>query len=73
MFDDLFAAAGGQAGPVARLAAGLPRGDLATRAVLMARAAGVPGLEPLAAEVETLVNLLSGRPQLLLPVRIRIR
>ena len=73
LFDDLFAAAGGQAGPVARLAAGLPRGDLATRAVLMARAAGVPGLEPLAAEGETLVNLLSGRPQLLLPVRIRIR
>ncbi len=73
LFDDLFAAAGGEAGPVARLAAALPRGDLATRAMLMARVAGVPGLEPLAAEVDTLANLLSGRPQLLLPVRIRIR
>jgi len=72
LFDDLFAAAGGPSAPVAGLA-GLPAGDLAARAVLLAKVAGLPGLEPLAAEVDTLVNLLSGRPQLLLPVRIRIR
>jgi len=72
LFDDLFAAAGGDLAPVARRA-GLPTGDAAVRALLMARIAGVPGLEPLAAEADTLVQLLSGRPQLLLPVRIRVR
>jgi len=72
LFDDLFAAAGGDLAPVARRA-GLPTGDAAVRALLMARFAGVPGLEPLAAEADTLVQLLSGRPQLLLPVRIRVR
>jgi protease IV len=72
LFDDLFAAAGGDLAPVARRA-GLPTGDAATRAVLMARIAGLPGLEPLAAEADTLVQLLSGRPQLLMPLRIRLR
>jgi hypothetical protein len=33
----------------------------------------VPGLEPLAAEADTLVQLLSGRPQMLMPARIRLR
>ena len=33
----------------------------------------LPGLEPLAAEADTLVQLLSGRPQLLMPLRIRVR
>jgi protease IV len=72
LFDDLFAAAGGDLAPVARRA-GLPAGDAATRAVIMARIAGLPGLEPLAAEADTLVQLLSGRPQLLLPLRVRVR
>lgn len=72
LFDDLFAAAGGDLTPVARRA-GLPTGDAAVRGLLMARIAGVPGLEPLAAEADTLVQLLSGRPQLLLPLRVRVR
>jgi hypothetical protein len=41
--------------------------------MIMARIAGLPGLEPLAAETDTLVQLLSGRPQLLLPLRVRVR
>jgi protease-4 len=72
LFDDLFAAAGGDLAPVARRA-GLPTGDAATRAAIMARIAGLPGLEPLAVEADTLVQLLSGRPQLLLPLRVRVR
>ena len=72
LFDDLFAAAGGDVAPVARRA-GLPAGDAAVRAMIMARIAGLPGLEPLAAEADTLVQLLSGQPQLLLPLRIRVR
>jgi protease-4 len=72
LFDDLFAVAGGDATPVARLA-GLPTGDAAIRAMIMARIAGLPGLEPLAAEADTLVELLSGRPQLLMPLRVRVR
>lgn len=71
LFDDLFTAAGGETAPVARLA-GLP-GDAAIRAVLLARIAGLPGFEPLAAEADTLVQLLSGRPQLLMPLRVRVR
>jgi protease-4 len=72
LFDDLFAAAGGEMAPVARLA-GLPAGDAAVRALIMARIAGLPELEPLAAEADTLVQLLSGRPQLLMPLRVRVR
>jgi protease IV len=72
LFDDLFAATGGDLAPVARRA-GLPTGDAATRALLVARIAGLPGLEPLAAEADTLVQLFSGRPQLLMPLRIRLR
>jgi protease-4 len=72
LFDDLFAAAGGDVAPMARRA-GLPAGDAAVRAMIMARIAGLPGLEPLAAETDTLVQLLSGRPQLLLPLRVRVR
>jgi protease-4 len=72
LFDDLFAAAGGDLAPMAKRA-GLPTGDAAIREVIMARIAGLPGLEPLAAEADTLVQLLSGRPQLLLPLRVRVR
>jgi hypothetical protein len=39
----------------------------------MARFAGLPALQPLAAEADTLVEVLSGRPQLLMPVRVRVR
>jgi protease IV len=72
LFDDLFAASGGDLAPVARLA-GLPTGDAAVRAMLMARLAGLPGLTALATETETLVQLLSGRPQMLMPLRVRVR
>jgi protease-4 len=72
LFDDLFGAAGGGSSPVARLA-GLPAGEAAVRALIMARFVGLPGLEPLAAETDTLVQMLSGRPQLLMPVRVRVR
>ncbi len=72
LFDDLFAAAGGDLAPVAKRA-GLPAGDAAARAAILARIAGLPGLEPLAAEADTLVELLSGRPQLLMPLRVRVR
>jgi protease-4 len=72
LFDDLFAAAGGDIAPVARRA-GLPAGDAAIRALIMARIAGLPGLDPLAAEADTLVQLLSGRPQFLMPLRVRVR
>jgi protease-4 len=72
LFEDLFAAVGGDAAPVARRA-GLPAGDLAARALIMARIAGSPGLETLAAEADTLVQLLSGEPQFLLPLRVRVR
>jgi hypothetical protein len=60
-------------GPVAARLVGLPAGEAAVRALILARFAGLPGLEPLAAEADTLVQLLSGRPQLLMPVRIRLR
>jgi hypothetical protein len=39
----------------------------------LARIAAIPGLEPLAREADTLVQLLSGRPQFLMPVRLNIR
>jgi len=72
LFDDLFAAAGGETAPVARLA-GLPAGEAAIRALIVARIAGLPSLEAVAAEADTLVQLLSGRPQLLMPLRISVR
>ena len=72
LFDDLFAAAGGDLTPVARRA-GLPTSDQAVRVMIKARIAGLPGLEPVAAEADTLVQLLSGRPQLLMPLRVRVR
>jgi len=72
LFDDLFAAVGGDAAPMARRS-GLPVGDAAIRAAIRGRLAGLPGLEPLAAEAETLVQLLSGQPQLLMPLRIELR
>jgi len=71
LFDDLFGAAGGTGDPVARLAAA--GGTASLRGVLLARIVGLPALEPLAAEADTLVQLLSGRPQFLLPVRVRLR
>jgi hypothetical protein len=34
---------------------------------------GVPGLEGLVAEAEALVQLSSGRPLMMLPMRVRVR
>ncbi len=78
LFDDLFGMAGAAA-PVARLAGtgAAPGSSFAReallRAALLARMAGVPGLEGLAAEADALVQLSSGRPLLMLPMRVRVR
>jgi protease-4 len=78
LFDDLFGMAG-QAAPVARLAgAGAASGsnfarEAVMRAMLLARMAGVPGLEGLVAEADALVQLSSGRPLMMLPMRVRVR
>jgi len=69
LFDDLFGATAGRSDPLARLAAGVDRG---LRAALQARVAALPGLEFLAADADTLVHLLSGRPQMIVPARIRL-
>jgi protease-4 len=78
LFDDLFGMAG-DAAPVARLAsAGTATGssfarEALVRAALLARMAGVPGLEGLAAEADALVQFSSGRPLMMLPMRVRVR
>ena len=78
LFDDLFGIIG-EAAPVARLAGATSRSgvslasDALVRAALLARMAGVPGLEGLAAEAEALVQLSSGQPLLMLPMRVRVR
>ena len=39
----------------------------------MARQAGIPGLESLTAHVGALAELASGKPLMLMPMRVRIR
>ncbi len=72
LFDDLFAAAGSDTLPVARLA-GLSAHRSALQAIILGRIAALPGLEPLVYEADTLVQLLSGRPQFLMPMRVHVR
>jgi protease-4 len=72
LFDDLFGDASGGEGRLARLVVGTGAA-LPLRAALVARVAGLPGLEFLAADADTLVALLSGRPQMMMPGRIRLR
>lgn len=72
LFDDLFAAAGSDAMPVARLA-GFAGHRSAIQAIILGRIDSLPGLEPLAHEADTLVQILSGRPQFLMPFRVNIR
>ena len=78
LFDDLFRMAG-DAAPVARVAgAGTTSGsslarEALVRAALLARMAGVPGLEGLAAEADALVQIASGRPLMMLPMRVNVR
>jgi protease-4 len=69
LFDDLFAAAGSGAMPVVKLTASASP----IHAVMVARMASIPGLEPLAREADTLVQILSGRPQFLMPMRVNVR
>ena len=77
LFDDLFGMAGGGP-PVARLltatrwapAAGA---ESLVQAALLARGAAFPGVEGLAAEAGALVQCVSGRPLLLMPMRVRVR
>ncbi|MFY8221311.1 MAG: signal peptide peptidase SppA [Pirellulales bacterium] len=60
LFDDLFGMRGLGAPPVAGV-------DLAARLL------GLPGIEAIRAHAGTLTALSSGRPQLLLPARVRVR
>ena len=84
LFDDLFGMAGAGADPLAQFAsaasvAGSSRGvfglgrDALLRAAILARLAGLPGLESLAAEADALVQLSSGRPLMMLPMRVNVR
>jgi protease-4 len=72
LFDDLLGATATGGDPVARMASALGT-TTAIRGLLLARIAGLPGLESLAAEADALTLVLSGQPQLLMPVRIRVR
>jgi protease IV len=72
LFDDLFGAAGRSGDPVARLAAAAG-GMTPLHGLILARLAAHPALGPFVAEADTLVELLSGRPQMLLPMRVRLR
>jgi len=60
LFDDLFGMRGLGTTPVAGI-------DLAARLL------GVPGFEAIAAHAGTLTAVTSGRPQMLLPARVRVR
>jgi len=79
LFDDLFGMAGVGGAPAARLAGvgsastAVFARDALLRAALLARMAGVPGLEGLAAEADALVQLSSGRPLMMLPMRVNVR
>ena len=78
LFDDLLGAATAAGDPVAQMAAIAGGRDAVAglrglRGLIMARIAGVPGLEWLAVEADALSLMISGRPQLLMPVRIRVR
>ncbi|MBU6309114.1 MAG: signal peptide peptidase SppA [Planctomycetes bacterium] len=72
LFDELLGSAAAGGDPVARMAA-VAGGRTALHGLLLARITGLPGLEWLAVEADALSLVLSGRPQLLMPVRIRVR
>lgn len=61
LFDDLL----GAAGP-------LPDSFTAVRMIVLGRIGSLPGLEMLATEADTLVEVCSGTPQLIMPARVRI-
>lgn len=74
LFDDLFGMRGAGGGPTAAAAmtTGLGR-DVLVRAAILTRLAGLPGLAGLAAEADALVAISSGRPLMMLPMRVRVR
>ena len=69
LFDDLFAMTGQNGSPAAQLVGH----ETLLRALILARQAGIPGLESLTAHVGALAELASGQPLMLMPVRVRIR
>ena len=73
LFDDLFGARGGTGSPAAAVAAAALGGDSVARAAILARLATVPGLESLAKEADALLLLSTGRPLMMLPLRIELR
>jgi len=76
LFDDLFGMTGAPGGSTARIAAviGAEGAEaFAARALLRSRMAAIPGMDAVAADAEALVALVSGRPLMMLPVRLRVR
>ena len=76
LFDDLFGMAGAEGGPTARLAAifGAARIEsIAVRALLLSRMAAIPGMDAVVGDADSLVEIVSGRPLVLMPVRLRVR
>lgn len=76
LFDDLFGAVGGNGDPVARLVGTqsvVSHSDAIARMALLARMAGVPGLESLASQANALLQLSSGRPLMMLPMHVKIK
>jgi len=76
LFDDLFGMAGAAGGPTAGLAAVLGadrREAIAVRALLLSRMATVPGMETIIGDAQSLVEVVSGRPLMMMPVRLRVR
>jgi len=69
LFDDLFAMAGQEGAPTARLAGH----EAFVRALILARQAGIPGLESLAAQAGALAQFASGQPLMVMPMRVTIR
>jgi ClpP class serine protease len=72
LFDELFGAADRVSDPLAAVAAavrGVPAGSGAAVDAVAGRAA----LAAFAGELDAIVLLLSGRPQLMMPVRVRVR
>ena len=73
LFEDLFGATAIDGAPAVKAAAALPVPGAALRGLLLARIAGIPGLEALAEDADALVRLGSGQPLLVLPARVRVR
>ena len=74
LFDDLFGMAGATKTPLARgTATGKSGGEILLRAALLAKIAGVLGVDALATQAEALVQLSSGRPLMRMPMQVKVR